>query len=184
MLKNVNFSTGVAGNIGALKNNGKLNWPAALSGRDFENERSHFNQLAADAYRQGSDNNKVDAGVIEDMERYLSSMDQKLTDRVRDLAPEDYMDGKHYINDLRQAIKILKRPDVAKHLRNEYAANAKDVGTLIKNMNNNGVRFAKARDGQEWAYNALYRALLSYDLGLTAKAGESDTRSDNRSGRE
>src|SRR5205807_99199 len=111
LLKNVNFSTGVAGNIGALKNNGKLNWPAALSGRDFENERSHFNQLAADAYRQGSDNNKVDAGVIEDMERYLSSMDQKLTDRVRDLAPEDYMDGKHYINDLRQAIKILKRPD-------------------------------------------------------------------------
>src|SRR5439155_27314461 len=110
--------------------------------------------------------------------------DDKLTGRIRDVSPDDYIQAKHYLQDLKGALKILKRPDVAKHINNEYAVNAKTVNELVKNMNSVGVRFAKARDGEEWAYNALYRALLSYDLGLTAKAGESDTRSDNRSGRE
>src|SRR5437660_12735328 len=57
-LKRVNFSTGVAGNIGALKDKGKLEWPAVLGRKDFEEERARFNQLAADAVRQGSENNR------------------------------------------------------------------------------------------------------------------------------
>jgi hypothetical protein len=172
MLKRINFSTGVSGNIGALKNKGKLDWPAILGRKEFAAERDRFNQLAADAVRQGGENNKVDAGVLEDMERDLNIMDDKLTGRIRDLAPDDYLEAKRYLQDLRSAMRILKRPDVAKHLNNEYAVSAKTVNELVKNMSNAGVRFAKARDGEEWAYNALYRALLSYDLGLAEKAGD------------
>jgi hypothetical protein len=171
LLKRINFSTGVAGNIGALKNKGKLDWPAILGRKDFAAERDRFNQLAADAVRQGGENNKVDAGVLEDMDRDLGIMDDKLTSRIRDLAPDDYLEAKRYLQDLRSALRILKRPDVAKHINNEYAVNAKTVNELVQNMANAGVRFAKARDGEEWAYNALYRAMLSYDLGLSEKSG-------------
>jgi hypothetical protein len=94
-VKKINFSTGVAGNIGALKNKGKLEWPAIFGRKDFDAERNRFNQLAADAVRQGSENNKVDSGVLEDMERSLNLLDDKLTARIRDLSPDDYIEAKH-----------------------------------------------------------------------------------------
>src|SRR5262249_51997269 len=67
-LKKVNFSTGVAGNIVALKNKGKLEWPSLfLTRQEFDKERDQFTGLAADAYRMAIQNNKVDPGVIVDM---------------------------------------------------------------------------------------------------------------------
>jgi hypothetical protein len=168
----INFSTGVAGNIGVLKNQGKLAWTSILNRKTYEEERLKFNQLAADAVRQGGTNNVVDAGVQEDMERNLNLLDDKLTSRIREYSPDDYISAKHYIDDLRSALRILKREDVAKHINDDFRVTAKTIGELIKNMSKAGVRFAKARDGEEWAYNALYRALVSYDLGLGEKAGD------------
>jgi hypothetical protein len=172
----INFSTGVAGNIGVLKNNGKLTWTSILNRKTYEEERLRFNQLAADAVRQGGQNNMVDAGVQEDMERILNQLDDKLTSRIREYSPDDYVTAKHYVDDLRAALRILKRDDVAKHINGDFVVHAKDVGVLIKNMSAAGVRFAKARDGEEWAYNALYQALLAYDLGLAEKAGDGGSR--------
>jgi len=170
-LGRINFSTGVAGNIGALKNKGKLEWPAVLRRKDFAEERARFDQLAADAYRTGTQNNQVDTGVLEDMERNLAALDEKLTQRVKEFSPADYIDGMHYLRELKAAMRSLTQPDVAKQLNNEYAVKAKDVGDLIKKMSNTGVRFGRVRNGDEWAYNALYQALLSYDLGLSGESG-------------
>jgi hypothetical protein len=178
-LSKINFSTGVAGNIGVLKNKGKLTWTSILNRKPYEEERLRFNQLAIDAVRQGGENNQVDAGVLEDMERNLNSLDDNLTSRIREYSPNDFIAARRYLEDLRSALQILKRDDVAKYINGDFAVvaqNAKDVGMLIKNMNKAGVRFAKAREGEEWAYNALYNALLSYDLGLAEKAGDAGNR--------
>jgi hypothetical protein len=175
-VKKINYSTGVAGNIGALKNKGKLEWPTILNRKSFEEERLKFNQLAADAVRQGKENNKVDDGVVDDMERNLNLLEDKLTGSVRDHSPDDYVVARHYLQDLRAALKILKRSDVGRYLDGEYAVTGKTIGELIQNMSKAGLRFAKARDGEEWAYNALYKALVSYDLGLAEKAGEGGSR--------
>jgi hypothetical protein len=170
-LERINFSTGVAGNIGALKNKGQLKWPAVLRRKDFAEERARFDQLAADAYRTGTGNNAVDSGILEDMERNLTALDDKLTQRVKEFSPGDYIDGKHYLGELAAAIRSLGQADVAKQLNDEYAVKAKNVGELIKKMSGTGVRFARVRSGDEWAYNSLYQALLSYDLGLAEKSG-------------
>jgi hypothetical protein len=171
-LKHINFSTGVAGNIGALKDKGKLNWPAVLERNDFAPERTRFSQLAADAVRQGGDNNKVESAVLRDMERDLDSLDQKLTDRIRDISPDDYIAGKHYLQELKQAVRILKRPDVADYINGKYNVRGGTIGELIQNMANAGVRFAPARSGEEAAYNSLYKSLLTYDLSLAEKSME------------
>ena len=175
-LSKINFSTGVAGNIGVLKNKGKLSWTSILNRKTYEEERLRFNQLAIDAVRQGGENNAVDVGVLEDMERNLNALDDKLTSRIREYSPNDYIAAKHFLDDLRSALVILKRDDVAKHINGDFAVSAKDIGVLIKNMSIAGVRFAKARQGEEWAYNALYRAMLSYDLSLGEKAGDGGNR--------
>jgi hypothetical protein len=169
-VKQINFSTGVAGNIGALKDKGKLHWPTVLERKEFGTERNLFTHLAADAVRQGAMNNKVDSGTIEAMETNLAALNEKLAERIRDLSPDNYVGAKHYLNELAQALRILKRPDLAKFLNNEYAARGKTVGELIRDMSSLGLRFAPAVSGNEAAYNALYRGLVAYDLDLAWKA--------------
>jgi hypothetical protein len=166
MLKQINFSTGVAGNIGALNDKGNLRWPSVLERKEFVTERRGFTHLAADAVRQGTMNNKVDPGTIETMETNLAGLNEKLTDRIRDLSPDDYVGAKHYLKELHQALRILKRPDVAKFLNNEYSARSRTVGELLQDMSSLGLRFAPAVSGNEAAYNALYRGLVAYDLSL------------------
>jgi hypothetical protein len=168
-IRQINFSTGVAGNIGVLKDRGSLRWPTVLERKEFGTERQFFSHLAADAVRQGAMNNKVDTDTLDAMQTNLAALDEKLADRITDLAPEDYVDAKRYLKDLQQALRILKRPDVAKFLNNEYAARGQTAGELIQNMSNLGVRFAPATPGSEAAYSALYKGLVSYDLTLSQK---------------
>ena len=169
-MKQINFSTGVAGNVDSLKDKGKLPWPAVLKRKEFDMERNLFTHLAADAVRQGGMNNKVDPGTTEAMETNLAALDEKLAERIKDLAPEAYIGAKHYLNELHQALRILKRPDVAKFLNNEYAARGKTVAELLQDMSSLGLRFAPAVSGNEAANNALYRGLVAYDLDLARKA--------------
>jgi hypothetical protein len=169
-VKQINFSTGVAGNVDSLKDKGKLPWPAVLKRKEFDMERNLFTHLAADAVRQGGMNNKVDSGTIEAMETNLAALNDKLADRIRELSPDDYIGAKHYLKELDQALRILKRPDVAKILNNEYTARSKTVGELLQDMSSLGLRFAPAVSGNEAAYNALYRGLVAYDLDLARKA--------------
>jgi hypothetical protein len=168
-IRQINFSTGVAGSIGVLKERGRLRWPTILEREDYGTERELFSHLAVDAVRQGAMNNRVDPGTLHAMQTNLATLNERLTGRVGDLAPEDYMDAKRYLKDLDQALRILKRPDVAKFLNNEYAARGQTAGELIQNMSSLGVRFAPATPGSEAAYNALYKGLVSYDLTLTQK---------------
>jgi len=170
-VKQINFSTGVAGNVGALKDKGKLHWPSVLERKEFGTERNLFTHLAADAVRQGAMNNKVDPGTIKALEINLAALRDKLAERIRDLSPDNYIGAKHYLNRLDQALRILKRTDVAKFLNNEYAARGKTVGELIQDMSSLGLRFAPAVSGNEAAYNALYHGLVAYDLDLARKAG-------------
>jgi hypothetical protein len=171
MVKQINFSTGVAGNVGALKDKGKLHWPAVLKREEFVTERDRFTHLAVDAVGQGATNNKVESATIEAMETNLAALNEKLGDRIRDLSPDNYVGAKHYLKELERALRILKRPDVAKFLNNEYAARSKTVGELLHDMSSLGLRFAPAVSGNEAAYNALYRGLVAYDLDLARKAG-------------
>src|SRR5262249_46175897 len=97
------------------------------------------------------------------------ALNGKLVERIKDLSPDDYVEAKHYLKELDQALRILKRPDVAKYINNEYAARSKTVGELVQTMSSLGLRFAPAVSGNEAAYNSLYRGLVTYDLDLARK---------------
>jgi hypothetical protein len=170
-LKKINFTTGVAGNIVALKNQGKLDWPSLFLTRpEFAKERDQLSTLAADAYRTGRQNNRVDPGVLVDMERNLKSLEEKLRARVQDEDPNDYSTAMRYLTSLNKAMTILKGPNPGKWLDPQFPVSGKTVGELVQNMSNAGLRFGPVRDGEEEFYNALYKALVSYDLGITQKS--------------
>jgi hypothetical protein len=170
----LNFSTGVAGNIGALRDKGKLSWPPILDKNDFDKERDRFSELAKDAVNQARANSRVERTTLDQMNEDIKSMTQKLSARVGDLDPSDYMEAKRYLKELSQAMKILQRKDVGKYLDGSYKAEGATAGELIKNMTEKGLRFAPAAQGDEAAYNALYQALVAYDLDLARKSPGKD----------
>jgi hypothetical protein len=174
MLSRLNVSTGVAGNIAALRDKGKLTWPSLLHDSSFDKERERFSDLAKAAVDQASSNGSVKPNTLKQMAEDLRSMTEKLSARVGDLDPNDYNEAKRYLRELSQAMKILKRPDVGDYFNGKYKAEGKSAGELIRNMGKNGLRFAPAAQGDEAAYNAIYQALVAYDLDLARKSPGKD----------
>jgi hypothetical protein len=170
VLKQINVSTGMAGNIGLLRNKGQLSWPMALEKNTFDKERERISDLAKRAVEQAQADSKVDRGTLEQLQDDAKALERKLSVRICDLDPNDYMDAKRYLKDFHQALTILKRKDASDFLNGNYRAKGRTVAELIKNMSSLGLRFAAAAPGDEAAYNALYQALAAYDLGLVKQS--------------
>src|SRR5579885_733552 len=168
-LAKVNFSFGTGGNIGLLRNSGQLEWPAVLQERDFDHDRVDVQRLLKDAVDQVKrENGRVDAGTINRLTKVLGEMNSKLTARVGELPPDQYMEAKRYLNNLQAARQALSQPDVGALLN--ARPDAKTVGELVKYMAKNGLRFAPASPGNEGAYKALHTQLAAYDLGTASLA--------------
>jgi hypothetical protein len=161
-LKHINVTKGI-GNIGLLKNEGRLNWPVALSDPAFKEERERVNSLAHEAVSQAGFNGSVDAGTI----RQLSADADKLRKQLRkisgDLSPSLYIEANTFLNNLNDAIRALQQPDVGNYFTGKFALKAKTVPELLRMMADNGLQFAPAVPGDESAYAALHQALASYD---------------------
>ena len=165
VLPHTNLTSGVsAGNVGVLKNDGTLDWPMALRRSEFKPTQDELGTLTkslvaevkagnidADSYR------KALALVDEAKSRLLS---------MRLSAPEQ-IQGKRYLNDLTDAIKVLSQPDAASYFNKTYAAKGHTVKTLVAYMTKNGLKFAPAAPQDKVAYLALHRALADCLLSAT-----------------
>jgi hypothetical protein len=67
-IKHINVTKGT-GNVGLLKNDGKLTWPAALSGPEFKEERQRLSNLAREVAQDASFNGRIDPGNVRQMGR-------------------------------------------------------------------------------------------------------------------
>jgi hypothetical protein len=172
-LKLINvMSTNRGGNIGLLKNGGRLSWPLALTGFEFKEERERLSSLAQDAVKEAEFNNRVDAGTLRQLHEDLDRLQKQLSRSVGELPPSQYIEAKRYLNNLGDALKVLGQPDAGSHLNRKYAAQGKTVPDLVQYMTEHGLRFAAAVAGDEAAYRALHRALAAYAQGLHVEDGD------------
>jgi len=161
-LKHINLTKGT-GNLGLLKNEGRLSWPVALSGPEFKEDREQINSLAHEAVNQASFNGQVDSGTIREMLNDTNHLKDQLRRTGRDLSPSLYIEANAFLNNLNDAIKALQQPDVGNFISGKYAVKAKTVPELVKFMSDNGLVFAPAVPGDEGAYLALHQSLAAYD---------------------
>jgi len=91
-------------------------------------------------------------------------MDNLLRKTGRDLPPNAYIDAKSFLNNLSSSVSALQQRDVGNYFTGKYALRVKTVPELVKYMSEQGLRFAPAVPGEEGPYQALYQALVSYDL--------------------
>ena len=85
VVRHLNISSGQgSANAGLLKNDGRLDWPLALSRDAFQSERVLLGALIPEAMRQAA-NGRVEAGTLKAMNAQVDKVQHQLALLVKDL---------------------------------------------------------------------------------------------------
>jgi hypothetical protein len=179
-LKQINVTGTGNGNIGILRNEGRLSWPLGLrslkklteKGDDPKELRETLHSKALAAVQQAA-NGKVGAGVLKDLQENLAKLQKILAGNIRDLPTDQYIEAKRYLNSFEDALKALREENVGTYFNLDLANKVKNVKELVQFMAKKGLRFAPATSGDEGAYQALHNSLAAYDLAARREAAAS-----------
>jgi len=155
--------SGNNGNIGALKHEGRIQWPATLRSPEFDFERQRIDASISKAVDKAIKAEPVD---LADLNAALASMHSRLAAKIQEMPAPEYIRAKRLLNELDDAVKLLRQPDAGNYFNQTYAAQGQTVAQLVQSMTRRDLRFAPAVPGDEAAYLVLQRALAEYDLAI------------------
>jgi hypothetical protein len=158
---NVTSPTGKNSSVGLLRDEGKLQWPTPLNGKDFETARNHLSRTLEDVVQGLKFSNPVEPGKVMDLKSDLGQL-QGLVEKS-EMSPTEYIEAKGYLDQVASAVRALGDPNIAAIFNHKFAA--KNVAELVDGMK--GMDFAPSAPGDEWAYRVLQQALVSYDYGVS-----------------
>jgi len=164
-LARVNVTARPEGDIGLLRDEGQLRWPASLQSSAFTQARAHINEAMAQAVRQARSGKPVAAGGLETLAADLQRMKDTVRNNIGEMSPSEYLEACYYLSGLSECVKALGDPNVSNYFDKTWSARGRTVAELVQNMA--GLYFAPAVPGDEVAYRALHHALVTYDAGVT-----------------
>jgi hypothetical protein len=168
-LKHINLtSPAVSGNVGLLKNDGKITWPLSLQEKQFEDIRTRLARNIEQAVGEikADKDGKVEPRLLRDIEADRKALDTKVRNSQDELTIGQSLEAQRFMGQLSAAVSALKDPQVKKYFNNTWNAKGKTVAELMENMKNEGLNFGAAGPGDESAYMALYYALREFESGL------------------
>jgi hypothetical protein len=167
LLSQINVTVGNQGNIGVLRD-GKVRWPFALRGATARAIDPLLQQAVSDAAK-----GDLEPGTMRQITKQLDKLSNELMARYRkeDVDMAAFLDGKHFLSDLRDALGVLQTADAPKFLNGTFAARGNTVDELVVNMAQQGLRFAPASPGGDAAYISLHHAMVSFAAGYGADDG-------------
>lgn len=166
-LKQINLtSPGTAGNVGMLKDASKLSWPEALQDSGYDMERKRFNRNLVGAVAYLKDGEPVPLNTLKDIQADYKTINDRLNGSADELAPDQYITARRFLNQLNQAVRALGDKNVSKFFTKSWTPKGKNVAELVSNLNKEGLTFAAATPGDQAAYKALYLAMRQFDAGL------------------
>ena len=167
------------GNPGLFKNEGRLMWPHVMTQEHFKTDRDTINNVASALYEQALAGS-VDTGTLQKMQQTIEKLHSQLSAQIKELTPAQYGEAKRFLRHFEDALKLLRRPDAAEFLT-PLRVKGKTIEELVGHMLQKGWRFAPALPGDETAYWAVYRAMVSYHrVGVRDRAaGASEDRANN-----
>jgi hypothetical protein len=165
-LKGINLSAGARGNIGMLRDDGKLTWPLPLQEAQFSDLRDRLAKNIRHAVSDLKDKQPVPPATLRDITGDFKALNDKLSESADDLSPGQYIEAKRYLNQLAQAVKALSDPRAVNYFNNTWNAKGKNVAELVANMTREGLVFAPAAPGDEAAYSSLYQSLRAFEAGM------------------
>jgi hypothetical protein len=158
---------------GLLRNAGRLEWPAALKGPDYQAAREQVDRLLPRALEQLRQK-KTPADTLQELNRASAKLRGRLKEQLADLPPLPYIEARRYLNEVDRTLKFLGDPDAAECLRaaEQLPTEGKTVGSLVRYLTEKRLRFTAALNKEDdAAYRDLYRALCEYatQAGRTEK---------------
>jgi hypothetical protein len=170
-LKSINSTAGdTRGNVGLLKDQGKLQWPQPLLGERFQDAREDFSRDLKQAFNSIQVNNGPDDSTLSDLLGDLKKLQTALDSNISVLSPDQYVEARRYVRLLGNTITALKDRNVVNIINGAWALKGKNVAELVQHMRDKGLWFAPATPGDEPAYTALYYALAAFDAGTSRAA--------------
>jgi hypothetical protein len=158
--RHLNFSASAGnGNIGLLKDVGRLTWPVLLTREDYRELRTHLAASAQEAVREAATGGRVDPALIDAMSRDLDQFGEQLQANVAQTPAPQYIDAKRFLGQFDDAVKALQLPEVGGYFNGRYTFPGGTATDLVKFMTERGLRFAPAVSGDQAAYVAAHRAL-------------------------
>jgi hypothetical protein len=174
LLRHINVMPPVsgAGNFGLLKDGGQLSWPLALRDLAPADEtaqlRGQIDSLVQEALKQAANNQQVDAATLRGIESSANQLEELLRKQVSRVPFNQYVDARRFLTELEGAQKVLQTREATKFANGTYSAKGGTVQELVKNMKNQGLRFAPATPGDEASYLALQRLMAEADVAGAA----------------
>lgn len=166
-LRLINVTSGAtAGSLGVLgRDGGKLTWPFVLRKSVYEAGRKSLDELAPQAFKQVLANN-LNPDTLQAMTDAVAALDAQIDQDVSTLTPNDFIKAKRYLNELKGSLKTIQDPNAVNYATRKWSAKGNSVAEMVADMSRQGLKFAPATQGDEAAYTALYRALVTYDVNL------------------
>jgi hypothetical protein len=173
ILKHINVAapSSKGGNVGILRDEGKVVWPAALEAQDYADLRKQIGATLESVVQGLTRTNKVERGHLADLTKGISDLKEKV--KKSELSPTDYIEARKFVSQLEDALTALNDPNAGNYFNQQWVAKGRNVADLVDEMGKKGLQFAPAAAGDEWAYRVLHRALASYDAALTAAQASS-----------
>lgn len=165
VLKRINVTTGKSPGLGLLRDAGKLSWPLVLQAEDFASDRKSIDALFLKAAQQARAGG-VDAATLRSLISAVNALNGKIKQRVSTISSTQYIDARHFIDQLQQATTTLQEPQVEKYFT-VWVAKGNTVDDLVRHMTAQGLRFSAVTAGDEASYTALHRAMANYDVAIT-----------------
>jgi hypothetical protein len=173
VLKQINVQGNSPGNIGLLRNEGRLNWPLGLRdlrpAADSRELRMTLEARAILAVSKAS-KDRLHPGDIRELQDTVNKLHRLLARNVTQLPANQYITAKQFLNNFDDAIRALQDPKASSYFNKTYVAQGETVRQLVDHMMTRGLTFAATTPGDETAYQALHSALAAYDVAAHQEA--------------
>lgn len=163
VIEHINVTAGQQNNnsLGMLRDGGKLSWPLALQADNFKTDREELDKYSYEAFKQVS-GGPVDFKTINGMTKALDHLTNQLKDHISDMSPNDYVNAKRFLSRMYDTTSALQDPNATNYATRKLSAKGDSVMQFANEMSRQGLKVAPALGGDEPAYNALHRAMVTY----------------------
>lgn len=171
VVRHINLTDGTTGgSVGLFRDGGgDLPWPLVLKTSQFDEDRKKIDQLALVTVQQARSGRIADQTMF-DLIAASDRLRAKIDAAVQTLSPTAWVQASRFANELKSTIKALQDPNVGRMFNGQWVAQGNNVGEVLGNMIQKGLRFAPAAPGDESFYTSFYQSMLSYDMGLNQVA--------------
>lgn len=168
VLKGLNVTSSF-GSLGLLREEGRIEFPAALAGMIPDGRRNDL-QAQVQTLVKGAMTGKVDDNVLKDVRAQMDGLRDQLAKRINEIPTSDYLQAKRFLNDFDEARIALERGEAKNQMAywKFIGAGPKTVQEVADFFIRSGLKVAPAAQADEAAYRAIYSALAAYDVAMNA----------------